>query len=120
MKTAQDVPEMPAGTYGASGYNPGIDDPTALPPQFYAPPKWDPYAWPKWALPTGLIAAGLLGYAGLKGLGRRFAGRPSFASRLEQAAARGVDRVVTASAVPELSPHVARVVRRLAEAMRSA
>ena len=76
-KTAQTGGDYPqyAG-YGDTHYNPGIDDPTQLPPQFYNPPSWDPYAWPKWALPTGLIAGGLLGYMGLKGLGRRaFSGR---------------------------------------------
>jgi hypothetical protein len=118
MKTAQDTPEMPAGTYGASGYHPGIDDPTQLPPQFYAPPQWDPYAWPKWALPTGLIAGGVLGFMGLRGLGRRLRGQPGIGARLEQAAAKGIDRIVTASAGPTLTPHLARVVRRLAETVR--
>lgn len=69
MKTAQDDYAQRAG-YGDTNYNPGIDDPTQLAPQFYNPPQWDPYAWPKWALPTGLIATGLLGAYGLSRLGR--------------------------------------------------
>ena len=76
MKTAAEAGDYPqyAG-YGETNYNPGIDDPTQLPPQFYNPPQWDPYAWPKAALPVGLIAGGLLGYAGLKGLSKTLARR---------------------------------------------
>lgn len=81
--------------FGQQGYNPGLDDPTRLPSQYYTEPKrYDEP--PKWVGKTtaALIGLGLLGLLG-KGVGKGL--RWGAARRAARTAAREVPAARTAA-----------------------